>query len=436
MCDVPAPLVAGTPETDALAEAPARCGQPAHGWLRDAALGSVRSSSGEIPYAAALLEVLLEAEGVTLSTPPTHDVAVRVLTYETQDRGELAEATTLVAYPTTAVGGGLDVLLFLHGTSGFSDGCGVANSTGGRILAAALASALGVVVVAPDYLGLRSDGGATGFPHPYLVGQATAIAALAAVRAARRMAPAARGNQCAAPRVATIGGSQGGHAALWVDRLAPYYARELELVGGVATVPPADMHGEVQRALTQVVNATGNTTAFLGSASSWYGVPSLSGAFVAPWDQDLPGILAGSCDPGDGITATTLEEIFTPELLAAAAGGLLSDADPWGCITDESGLGTTSVPRLPTTAPGYGLLFVTGEADDLVHTPLERVAYEGLCSGGMPMHHLECAGAGHVETTFWAFEEILAFTRDRLASVPFTPACTVTAPVTCSLTPP
>ena len=51
------------------------------------------------------------------------------------------------------------------------------------LLSAFISSALGVAVVMPDYIGLRRDGISTGFTHPYLVAQPTAIAALDAIRA-------------------------------------------------------------------------------------------------------------------------------------------------------------------------------------------------------------------------------------------------------------
>lgn len=433
-CDVPAVVVAGTAATDALADAPARCGQAAHAWRRDETLGAVSDVAAPTEYAADFLVALLETQDVTLATPLTYDTAVRRITYRTQDRGQLVDATAFVAYPTVPVAGEpLDVLLLLHGTSGFTDGCGAGSDPLYTMLAAALA-ATGKIVVAPDYLGLRSDDGATGFPHPYLVGQATAIASLDAVRAALRLAPSDRGGHCATPRLAVVGGSQGGHAALWVDRLAPYYARELELAGVVATVPPMDIVGQTTRALTEVVDATGNTVAMLGTASPWYGA-GLAGAFVPPWDADLPGILAADCSPDADVTGQQLSDVFTAALLDAAASNTLAENAPYGCLFAENGLTTTSVPRQGPDGAGYGILVVLSENDTLVHTPIERVAYEELCTGGMPMQYLECAGAGHTDSTIWALDEILAFLDARLAGEAFTPSCAAAAPVTCSGTP-
>jgi hypothetical protein len=102
----------------------------------------------------------------------------------------------------------------------------------------------------------------------------------------------------------------------------------------------------------------------------------------------------------------------------------------------ENGLTTTSVARIQQDPASYGILFVTGEADTLVDTPNERVAYETLCGAGMPMQYLECAGASHTDATTWALPEIVTFLQARLAGEAFTPSCQVSAATTCQGTPP
>ncbi|RYE84462.1 MAG: hypothetical protein EOO75_18090, partial [Myxococcales bacterium] len=337
--------------------------------------------------------------------------------------------TAAVAMPAEATGGPLDVIAVLHGTAGFTDGCGPSTEAESVALLAYIAS-LGYIVVGPDYIGLRADGGTTGFPHPYLSGQPTAIASIDAVRAAGRLAQ----DRCPSGRYAIVGGSQGGHAALWVDRLAPYYAGELELRSVVATVPPADLLGEGQRALTELVSASSNTAAFLSVSTPWYGqADRLDEAFLAPYDTDLPAALAASCDPGKALDSVAkLSDVYQPALLDAAAQGTFAAQMPFGCITAENGLTTTSVARITPPDPAYGILFVLGEKDTLVHTPTERVAFTTLCEQQkMPLSFLECAGASHTKATSWALPEILAFTQARLAGEAFSGSCQPTAPTTC-----
>lgn len=419
-CQVPAPRLGDSAAARALASMPARCGQTAYTWRDDPTLGTVRGTQGRQNFSASVLRALLAATGTSLQAALQYDVAVEQLGYVTQDRGRLLDATTLVAMPRDVPAGtALPALLLLHGTAGFTDACAPSNDTETRGLAAALAS-VGYLVVAPDYLGLRAFGGPTGFPHPYLVGQATAIASLDALRAAMRHAAATEGVGCMAPRYVVVGGSQGGHAALWVDRLAEAYAPELVNEGVVATVPPADLVGQVDRALRTTVPATGNTLAFLGTAPWWYGVEGRLGEVLrSPWDRDVPAALAASCSPSDSVRNLTIEQVFQAEFLTAARGPMgIRGASPWGCLFAENGLTTTTVPRVAPTRPSYGVLFVLGSDDTLVDPETERRAFDTLCAGGMRMQYLECAGASHTRATAWALPEILRFARDRVAGVP------------------
>lgn len=439
-CSFPAPRLGTSAEASALAAAPARCGQPPFTWLDDETLGDVVAVGPATGFRAASLSDAAQREGFELPREIAYDAAVRTVTYVTQDRGALLEATAMVAYPFEPTDGrtSFDVLLLLHGTSGFADGCGIAGDDEYHIIAALFAS-VGYLVVAPDYLGLKSLGAPTGFPHPYLVGQATALASLDAVRALGKLTPAQRGNLCVAPRFVAFGGSQGGHAALWVDRLAPYYAAELELRGVVATVPPSDLLGQGELALSSVIDATGNTIAFLGLAAPWYGYADrLDEIFVPPLDAQIPAALGGSCDPEDDLPDyVALDEVFPAPLLEATAAGTLGALDPWGCLFAENGLTTTSIARLPPAGEHYGVLFVLAEHDDLVDTPTERVAFGTLCGQGMRMEYLECAGAGHVDGTFWALPEIIDFADARMAGEAFDSptVCEPQAAVRCRGTP-
>ncbi|MRG97002.1 lipase family protein [Polyangium spumosum] len=437
--ELPAPLVAGTPETDALADAPARCGQADHAWQRDLSLGEVTTHRATATYPKGLLDAIAAEALGDLPVSLKYDVVTHAFTYVTQDRGETVEATALLAWPTTVPedAEALPTLMVLHGTSGFTDGCGPSSATETAALAAALAST-GYIVVAPDYIGLKNEAPPTGFLHPYLVGQATAIASLDAARAVLRLPEEIReGGARPSARLVVVGGSQGGHAALWVDRLAPYYARELDIMGIAATVPPADLLGEGTLALTTKRDSTANIIAFYGASAGWYGADDkLAEVLLPPLDQDVPAALGSGCDPGDVLSGSEmLSSMFQPALLDAVASGKLGELAPWGCMATENGLPTTSVSRIQKDAASYGILFVTGESDTLVDTPTERAAFEALCEAGMPMRYLECAGASHTKATTWALPEILTFLEERVAGKPFEKACAAGAPVTCAGTP-
>ena len=435
----PTPQVGGTAEADALASAPARCGQEDYSWLSGDQLGQITKRTSPASFTSNLLTALIEATGVDIGVTLQYNVDQHVISYTTQDRGAEVEATTLVMWPNNVPAGTtLPTLLLLHGTSGFTDGCGPSSNGEEHALYAAIASS-GYVVVVPDYLGLKTAGEpATGFPHPYLAGQATAIASLDAVRTLRHLEsdPALAKGLVPSPEVVVLGGSQGGHAALWVDRLAPYYARELQLLGIAATVPPSDLETQALLGLTEVRQSTGNMVAFWGASSSWYGLGSqLEEVFVPAIASQLLPALAASCDPSDAVDGIeTLEAVFQPQVLSAATSGDLASLGPWGCMVLENGLTSTSVTRIQEDPASYGILFITGEQDQLVDTPTERAAFSTLCNGGLPMQYLECAGASHTKATAWSLPEILAFLQDRAAKTPFRPNCNVPAPSVCSAT--
>lgn len=430
-CAAPAAVVGGTPATDQLADAPARCGLAPYAWRRDPALGAVVARTPGATYTAQLLGVLASAGDVVLPAPPSFDVEIEVVTYDTQDRGAAVTSSAVVIAPTNLPAGQRPpVLLMLHGTSGFRRGCGPSTDDEAQLLLAVFAS-YGWLVVAPDYLGLESAGPDYPALHPYLVGEPTAIASLYAVRAGLRVG-AARG-LCPRHEVAVFGGSQGGHAALWVDRLAPYYARELTMLGAVATVPASDLVGHTDRALRALVPATGNVLAALSGAAPWYGL-DLGAVLDPPWSTSVPAALEAACEPDEAVAPPSLQAAFTDALLGHVASASSATFPGFGCVFRENSLLDTSIPRLPT-GPSYGMLWILGQADTLIVPSIERAAYDELCAAGMPLAYQECSGAGHTETTAWSISEILTFLDERRRGVPFTASCQRPSAARCSGTP-
>jgi hypothetical protein len=292
-------------------------------------------------------------------------------------------------------------------------------------------------VALPDYLGLESAGTDYAPLHPYLVGEAVALPSLDAARAAADALADDGGAACASTRVAVLGGSQGGHAALWVDRLAPYYARELTLLGVVTTVPPADLLTQGERALVEIVEASAAMMGVVATHPGWYGAEArIAEGLVAPWDVDLPAALDSSCNPGSALDLpSALSDVFTPPLLEAAAAGTLAEVEPFGCYFAQNGLTSTDIARIGPAGASYGILFVLGENDTLVHTPIERESFDTLCAAGLPLRYLECAGASHTAATAWALPEILAFLEARRDGVPFSAECSRPTPTRCAGTP-
>ncbi|MBP9089301.1 MAG: hypothetical protein KBG15_24480 [Kofleriaceae bacterium] len=433
-CTLAGAKVAGTPETNPLSNAPAKCGAPAYVWRKDPDLGAITERGTRSTYSAAQLAALATAGNVMLPRVPVHDVALMNVAYATQDRGTRTTSSATIAFPTNlAVGTKPPLLLLLHGTSGFRRSCGPTSDSETQLLGAVFAS-LGWVVVMPDYLGLESMGTDYAGPHPYLVGQATAIASLDAARAATQLMVTE--NICPIQELAVFGGSQGGHAALWVDRLAPYYAREFELIGTVATVPPSDLIAHTNRGLRALVPASANTLATFVTQAAWYGQSSkLDQVLKAPFVTTVPAALESTCDPGAAVEPTSLAEVFSDALLTHVASGSLATFPDFGCMVQENSLVDTSVARITPDSLWYGVLFVLGQDDTLVDPAIERASYDKLCATGMPLNYLECEGASHTRATAWSIPSIVQFLDDRKAHMPFTKACTRPAAQRCPGTP-
>ena len=430
-------------DADAAVSSRARCGAAAYDWVVSTKLGDVLESDAKATHTPIELNYAI-IQARSQNAFKTRRLAKlgtksRVLRYQTQDRGTLVDATTVMVYPDVSGAETFPVMLVLHGTAGFNDSCspsgGIADDAlggfqDGTVLLLSLFASFGYVVVAPDYIGLKSLGAPTGFLHPYLVAEPTAIASLDAVRAAKKQLA---GSNVTPGNVVVIGGSQGGHAAAFVNRYSPHYAPELVIKGSVWDVPPTDVLGQAKPALTAWKNATKNMIALTTTYESWYGTApaGLASAFLPPFATSFPAALATSCSPSDALAGATRETVFTPAFLAAGQQPGFGGLAPWACYLSENSLPTTSVPKLDSIPS----MFLLGENDDLVDNTVERASFQKLCAQGNVLSFLECAGATHTKPLSYALDQWLDFLEARLAGTPVTGACAIKPAETCTSTP-
>src|SRR5258705_7571805 len=178
--------------------------------------------------------------GALLRSEPLKDVILpagvrgwRILYATTVDDSTPATAVAIVFAPTDSSGSPRPVIAWEHGTTGLLQKCMpslLSTPTKGiperdRIVMG------GWVVVATDYSFAEKVG-----PHPYLIGEGEARAALDSVRAARQMSELTLDK-----RMVVWGHSQGGHAALWTGIVGPRYAPDLEILGVAAIAPAANI---------------------------------------------------------------------------------------------------------------------------------------------------------------------------------------------------
>ncbi len=423
------------------------CDMEPYDWLPTATVGEVVDYEEQYLYhlPPVLIEELIAEYGYALALPLAYTPRVFKLRYTTQDRGQLREATAMVGFPDLATPEApateeVPAALFLHGTTGYADKCAPSNSIEGAA-AAVLPASAGFIAVAPDFLGLCGFGEPCSDQfHPYLVGEPTAIASLDAVRAALKLRdmlvvdddlPAFDG------RLAAWGASQGGHAALFVDRYAPYYAPEFTLPCVVSVVPPANLAGEAGAALKSLSSAASMGIAFLTAAHLWYAPEKTLAALFNPdgpkdYSDYIPNTFPTTCNAKHLFKgAATLEDVFVAPALEAVAEGNLAALDPWCCFALENSLPTSSIPFLSEAR----LLFIIGENDNLVDREVERETFLQLCDQGYTAEFVECAGLGHTSTALESINIQLEWLFECLEDPHGVPssACKLKDPETCSL---
>jgi len=366
------------------------------------------------------LQFILDVLGEQGSLGPfEHGIDTWQVRYRTQDRGVEAEATGLVIVPRD-ISGPAKVVLWEHPTLGANNICapsglGVLTSS----LPLAFAARMGVVVIAPDYLGLLNSNLISDKIHPYVVPEPTAISSLDAVRAAVELADR-EGWSLQTDQLAIWGVSQGGHAALWADRYQKSYAPEFGIAAVVAAIPPTDMRLLVEGAATQFTRASEALPAAVVGSADWYEIDSLD--ILAPEiDAMVRQKMTSGCDILDPAgEINDLSRLFAPDF---QDGVLTPD---WVCALEDNRLRTT--PLQPSGAP---ILLIVGEADDLAWPEYVRQDAELFCSQGASVDFIECAGAGHEESGINTALRQEAWILDRLAGVESTESCTLPGPEPC-----
>jgi len=411
------------------------CEMEAYDWLPLDQVGAVvdADDADDLSIGSAIIEFLLESYGITQFSPLPYDVKGWRIRYVTQDKGQPVEATMVVTLPDVDDGTAFPIVVWPHGTSGFTDMC--APSAGGLEESgfAVVFASMGYAVVAPDYLGMNGFGDASGMLHPYLVPEATAVATLDAVRAAMNFVAEEEPGATLDPAQTVFwGGSEGGFAALWAERYQPQYLPEVTTVATLALVPPTDLTAVAMEGLSRPIDASGGLVAAFAGQHSWYQAPGhdLSEVLLDDIAANLTDEMMASCNDFPSIDGVdSLEQLFQPALLEQAASGDLEGFDTWACYLAMADLADTEIPR--TIDPPV-LVQVSG-ADELVVASTVRDSIPGLCEDGYRIDYIECEGADHTDGAINSLPYQLEWVADRLAGIPLPDAeiCVVDDPIDC-----
>ena len=406
------------------------CGMATYEWVPLDQVGDVvfHEEVADWSMSAGGIDALLQSFDITQFSPLPHGVKAWKVRYVTQDRGHTEEATMLLTLPDTGDGTSFPIMVAPHGTSGFTDTCA---PTAGELEDNAFGivfAAMGYAVVSPDYLGMNGFGAPSGFLHPYLVPEATAVATLDAVRALLRLQETVDLGASGDPtRTVLWGGSEGGFAVLQAERYAARYLPEAQIAATVGGT--SDLTGIAYEGLTQTLDASAGVAGAWVGQHSWYGVGELSEVLLDPIAEALPGEMMETCGNFPSMEGVEqLEQLFQPAAIDAAAAGTLEELDPWGCYLGLADLTTSRIPR-EVDPP---VLIVLSELDELVVTEPVRESLPALCDQGYDLEHLECAGADHTEGAVSSLPYQIDWVADRLAGEPLEGTCVINEPIDCA----
>src|SRR5258708_1233897 len=347
--------------------------------------------------------------GALLRSEPLKDVMLpagirgwRILYATTVDDSTPATAVATVFAPTDLPAGPRPVIAWEHATTGLLQKCMpslLSAPTAGipgrdRIVKA------GWVVVGTDYSFAEKGG-----PHPYLIGEGEARAALDSVRAARQMSELTLDK-----RMVVWGYSQGGHAALWTGIGGPRYAPDLEILG-VAAIAPAT---NIKNILAMNVEMDKRFGPYLALSYSRFYPDITFEQALRPAALDAARQIVNLCDfvpPADAERIEALAATFDGPALATSSNKAL-----------QARLEQNTADR-PIQAP----VVIAQGLSDIVVPPSATDAYvEERCAAGQRIEYWIFAGRDHltiVQPGTPLEELLIKWTTARFANEPQATGC-------------
>ena len=257
----------------------------------------------------------------------------------------------------------------------------------------------GWVVVATDYSFAEKGG-----PHPYLIGEGEARAALDSVRAARQMSELTLDK-----RMVVWGFSQGGHAALWTGIVGPRYVPELEILG-VAAIAPAT---NIKNSLAMNVEVDKRFGPYIALAYSRFYPDLKFEQEIRPEALDAARQIVDLCEsfPEDSERIEKLVETFDGPALATSSNKALQ----------------ARLEQNTPNGPIKSSVVIAQGLSDTVVSPAATDAYvEVHCSAGQRLEYWTFAGRDHftIARSGSPLEELLIkWTAARFANEPQPSGC-------------
>lgn len=336
-------------------------------------------------------------------TPPP--IQMQTFSYTMSDtQGKTATVFGRVFLPADGRSSNLPIFAFAPGTTGIDDQCAASlekpaqrNWANYPSLMAAYA-AQGYATVTTDYEGMRD---ATRLHH-YMVGELEGRALLDSVRALQGLS-ISKGKVDTA-EVYLSGYSQGGHAALWADRIASKYTPELTVKGVIGFGPLTDVTRTVSD-ISVGANLIWFAPYVLRSYADWYGdTYDIPRYLVEPFATNLNSDIARNCIDsnikhwGDKDS----KKVLTPQFLDALKTNTLASFSPdlYKRLQANSALGYNTASNK---------LLNQGKFDNVILPAQTEQARKSLCKDGNKVTAKVYPTATHYNTMVSSFQDTLTW---------------------------
>src|SRR5438034_2200786 len=326
----------------------------------------------------------------------------RILYATTVDDSTPATAVATVFAPPGSPGGPHPGIIWAHGTTGLLQKCmpSLFSAPSAGIPGRDRIVRAGWVVVETDYSFAEKGG-----PHPYLIGEGEARAALDAVRAARQMSELTLDK-----RTVVWGYSQGGHAALWTGIVGLRYAPDLEVLGVAAIAPAAN----IKNILAKNVEVDKRFGPYLALAYSRFYPDIIFEQALRPEALDAARHIVNLCDfvpPEDPERIEAVAATFDGAALATSSNKALQAR-----LEQNTADGLIKAP----------VVIAQGLSDTVVPLSATDAYVEERCSAGQRLEYWTFAGRDHftiVQPGTPLEELLIRWTMARFANAPQASGC-------------
>jgi uncharacterized membrane protein HdeD (DUF308 family)/pimeloyl-ACP methyl ester carboxylesterase len=345
--------------------------------------------------------VLLRTESLDRELPEGAEGWL-ILYSTTSSLGEPAVGSAFVLASTDRSSEPRPAVLWTHGTAGIERQCAPSmfDDVTSGIPAVPELLDNGWVLVAPDYIGMGTEG-----DTPFLVGTGQAHSSLDALRAAYQLSDVSLAEQAV-----VWGHSQGGNAALWTGLLAEDYAPELVIEGVSAIAPVTDVVSLVQ-SIEQSAGGSVLISLGLTAYSNTYDDVSFDDN-VRPGARAMVREAAQRCVPSSSLLASVIagsggESILATDVASSQFGDRLRENSP------------SADMRFP-------LLVAGGDADEIISIEITESWVADQCAAGHDLDFRVYPGSTHLsvlEEPSAMPGELIAWTEDRFAGVSAASTC-------------